>query len=74
MVPCSIEIKIVFFISLQRAQKVMVSSGHAVLRWLASIRVIFSTWARQLIRADAPAGRRLRAEGVYRRASSRGFC
>ena len=56
MMPCDIEIKIIFFISLQRAQKVTVSSGCAVMRWLASIRAIFSTLARQLIRADADGG------------------
>ena len=56
MVPCSIEFKIIFFISLQRAQKVMVSSGRAVSRRLASIWVIFSILARTLIRADADGG------------------
>ena len=34
----------------------MVSSGRAVLRRLATIRAIFSTFARQLIRADAAGG------------------
>ena len=56
MVPCDIEFKIILVISFQRAQKYMVSSGRAVWRLLALIRVIFSTLARQLVRADADGG------------------